>query len=110
MVSLTGSGDAPVSPLTEAESRYFLKEYSRIEPDSLPLLRFLDEIYSIMTQQIHFGPQDSLVDIGCGRGYFLDYLQRRGNTGLYGLDPSPPLIDLTLHDRNRKRAFHNNSF
>ena len=99
-----------MSPLTEAESRYFLKEYSRIEPDSLPLLRFLDEIYSIMTQQIHFGPQDSLVDIGCGRGYFLDYLQRRGHTELYGLDPCRHLIDLSLHDRIRYGSFQNHPF
>ncbi len=93
---------------SHAEAEYLSKEYARIDTDSPALVEFLDEIYAVLRRMIGFGPALSLLDIGCGRGYLIEYLQRKGHTEVFGIDPCDALIANRLSDRAVAGSFENN--
>ncbi len=94
--------------LSHAETEYLWQEYSRIDTASPSLTDFLDEIYAVMRRVISFGPAHSLIDIGCGRGYFIEYLQRKGHAHVCGIDPCDKLIANRLSDRAVVGSFEDN--
>ncbi|WP_321529898.1 class I SAM-dependent methyltransferase [uncultured Desulfuromonas sp.] len=58
--------------------------------------------YWAVSAALRLGPQDGLLEIGCGSGYFL---RKYGATtaAIAGLDHSPDMVDLAIR-RNRKRV------
>ncbi len=42
----------------------------------------------------HIHPKESLVDVGCGEGYWLEFLQLRANLNLVGVDVSPKRLEI----------------
>jgi ubiquinone/menaquinone biosynthesis C-methylase UbiE len=94
----------------DIESQYLWREYSRIELDSPPLRRFLDEIYATLSREITFGPDHSLLDVGCGRGYFVEYLRQRGHTDAYGIDPCELLLENRIAQEVIQGSFEENPY
>ncbi len=98
------------SNVSSEESAYLASEYASIEMDSTPLHKFLEEIYDTLVMQAKLSPNDSLLDMGCGRGYFLEYLRLLGFQHLAGIDPCDPLVEQRIFADVQPGSFENNSF
>jgi SAM-dependent methyltransferase len=92
------------------EQKYLRKAYATITLESPAMHSFLDEVYSILAREIAFGPDQSLVDIGCGRGYFVEYLRLRGHSNVCGIDPCGLLLEDTLSDTVVRGSFEDNPY
>lgn len=78
--------------LSAIERGYLEREYGKIGVQS-PLMRsFCDEIVGKMQLVFSFSKNMSLIDFGCGKGYFLHHLERLGMEKLRGVDPCPELV------------------
>ncbi len=99
-----------MSIVTEQESSYLKKEYGKINYDSKPLTKFLNEIYTTIGEHISFKKNMSFLDIGCGRGYFLKYLTSKGHKNIFGIDPCNALVHDKLFDKIEHGSFEGNSF
>lgn len=80
-----------LSAVSRNEGEYLAREYARIEYGAGPLQRFMDEIYATL-RACGIGAGHSVLDVGCGRGYFLRYLAEKGFTDLRGVDPCEELV------------------
>lgn len=100
--------------MTEAEpgrdNAFLTQAYGEIDPQSLAMLAFLGEIHATLVDRAGFDRESSLIDIGCGRGYFLDYLDRKGYPHLAGLEPSTGLTAMRLHHSVQAGSFEENPF
>lgn len=82
----------PESPLlTREEGEYLAREYQAIAADAQPMRRFLSEVYRTLGS-CGLTAQDSVLDVGCGRGYLLQHLAQQGHTALRGIDPCQELL------------------
>lgn len=72
------------------------------------MVSFLDAIYAVLAREISFGPDHSLVDMGCGRGYFIEYLKRRGHANAVGVDPCDFLREDAVSDAIVQGSFEEN--
>jgi ubiquinone/menaquinone biosynthesis C-methylase UbiE len=96
--------------LNDREERYLLEQYSKTTFDSPTVTLFLNEIYEIMRREIGFAPECSLIDMGCGRGYFVGYLRGRGHASAEGIDPCRLLLDNRITEGVTYGSFEDNSF
>jgi ubiquinone/menaquinone biosynthesis C-methylase UbiE len=92
------------------EKTYLYNEYIKISYDKESLINFMDEIYSVVSSVIDITKDTSFLDIGCGRGYFLNYLNTKGLRNLKGIDPCTELLDEKLFNDCISGSFENNSF
>ena len=92
------------SIVSREERAYLAKEYAQIDFQAPALNRFLSEIHDVL-QSHGVGVEDTVLDVGCGRGYLLRYLELNGFHALRGLDPCPELIDNRLSDAVGPGAF-----
>ncbi len=92
------------------ETNYFVKAYDQNSLDSQSLSYFQDEIYRIMKLHAHLSKNMSFLDLGCGKGHFLHYLQQKGHKNLMGMDPCKPLRDNRCFDNIIDGSYENNSF
>lgn len=87
------------------EENYLVKEYNRIDYNDAPLQKVMNEIYTEMSNA-GISVADSFLDVGCGRGYFLKYLEEREwNKNICGIDPSPGLINSAVSSCVRSGGF-----
>jgi len=93
-----------------SEERHFSEGYAQLLPDSPSLVRFLDSIYEVLRREINFDQSASLLDIGCGRGYFLHYLKQKGFQRLQGIDPGQYAIDEALFEPIANGRFEDHPF
>jgi ubiquinone/menaquinone biosynthesis C-methylase UbiE len=91
------------------ESDFLVAQYDRINSDTSYMRYFLDIVYRNIEKNIPFSASDSLLDIGCGRGYFLQYLNNKGFQRLHGLDPCEGLIERKLFKGIIKGGFEENN-
>lgn len=96
--------------LSKKEEAYLLKRYSRINYDDAPMYNFLSEIYKIIKFNVLFEKDAALLDIGCGRGYFLKYLQQQGHRNICGIDPCKPVLDEKIFNNIRNGSYEDNCF
>lgn len=94
--------------VSEASEKHLVEQYSAVAYGSESLQGFMREVLETMRQQAGFGPQDSLLDLGCGRGYFLRYLQEQGQERLCGLEPCAGLSSGGLADCIKAGSFEDN--
>lgn len=92
------------SMLSNDESTYFAQEYAQIDPQAPWVRRFLNEIYRTLVHH-DAQPHDSVLDVGCGRGYLLHYLMENGFESLRGIDPCSELVAARLSDAVGPGAF-----
>ena len=96
--------------LTSDQDYYYIKEYGSLKYDSPSMKKFLSEIYKKIIKNINIKKNNSLLDIGCGRGYFLRYLNEKGYHNIKGIDPCQRLIEKKLFNNISKGSFEKNSF
>lgn len=96
--------------VSDHESNYLLKEYSKIDFNKKSIQMFLEAIYNVIINNIPFTMETSLLDIGCGRGYFLEYLKDIGFRQLAGIDPCLSLLDNRIYADIKFGSFEVNSF
>lgn len=90
---------------SDIERHYLLEEYTKIDYDSPAMYEFLEEIFSTINAVVTLSPDCSFLDIGCGRGYFLQYLQKKGIKNIRGIDPCDDLIQERLFETITKGTF-----
>jgi 2-polyprenyl-3-methyl-5-hydroxy-6-metoxy-1,4-benzoquinol methylase len=100
---------APIA-VTDRESRYLAGEYARIAYGQPSMAGFLEEIDATLRRHVPFGPETSVLDIGCGRGYFLKRLQESGVQNVRGIDPCAALVESRLCDGIAAGGFEDNAF
>lgn len=95
--------------ITKATQAYLESSYAELAPDYPPLKRFQNEICD--TMEIHgICRSDSILDVGCGRGYLLKALEDRGYTNVQGIDPCPGLVQNAVSSHVREGAFFDPQF
>lgn len=99
-----------MSGISEREDEYLLRAYSDIDLDAPQLNRFHDEIYEIMTNKAGVNSESSILDIGCGRGYMVEYLRNHGIDNVQGIDPSTQLKSTAIAQGIMSGSFEKNSF
>jgi SAM-dependent methyltransferase len=92
------------------EQEYLAEAYAGIGLDERPMAAFLGELEKTLDGLGVIGADQSLLDMGCGRGYFLEHLRRRGYADLFGVDPSAGLVSAALFDGVRAGSFEGNDF
>lgn len=96
--------DAKISKLYE---KSFLSYPDQVDYITKTYINLLESIRSKL-------PKDpSILDIGCGNGFFLDALKKRGFKKLYGVEPSKKMVDsipLDLRKNVKQSLFRKNLF
>jgi 2-polyprenyl-3-methyl-5-hydroxy-6-metoxy-1,4-benzoquinol methylase len=82
--------------LSEKETFYLTREYEKVEYGAEPITSFLGEIFDLLKSYINMNKNLSLLDIGCGKGYFLRHLHSLGYKKIKGIDPCKELIENRL--------------
>lgn len=90
------------------EGEYLKDRYGRIDLETPTMTGFLEEIFACLRESIALTPAHSVVDIGCGRGYFLKFLENRGFSQLQGIDPCPELLQNRVFPGIRDGSFESN--
>lgn len=96
--------------VSDESEKHLVSQYSGIAYGSDCLQGFMREVLATMRGRVGFGPQDSLLDVGCGRGYFLRFLQEQGQRDLRGLEPCEGLASNALVDCITPGSFEQNAF
>lgn len=92
------------------ERNFFIDAYAKINLDSPSLRLFHSEISSNIELNIPLTRDISFLDFGCGKGYFLNYLNQRGYKNLQGVEPCKPLRDNKLFINITDGSYEENSF
>lgn len=96
-------------PVVSAQSeKHLVSQYSGIPYESECLQRFMHEVAATMRRVAGFSCDDSLLDIGCGRGYFLRFLKEQGQKRLCGLEPCLGLATNGLAENVKAGSFEEN--
>jgi len=61
--------------------------------------RYYDRIYSKLLPQ---NKEAKILDVGCGAGYFLHYLEQKGYTNYYGIDISPECVEFVKNNITKR--------
>ena len=94
--------------MEDKSNDYLTQAYSGIDLDQPSMRSFLEEITSTLVEHDVIAPDRSLLDIGCGRGYLLEHLRRKGYDRLYGIEPSESLIHSAIFNGIRAGSFEKN--
>jgi SAM-dependent methyltransferase len=108
-VSVSSRSKNPIR-LKKDEVDYLVREYAHINFGSSALMSFLEVVFRTIKSKISFPLESSLLDIGCGRGYFLQYLNNQGYKELLGMDPCKELIHESVFDNVQYGGFEDNEF
>ena len=92
------------------EANFFVDAYAHISLDSPSLRLFHNEVFNTMKSNISLTRDISLLDFGCGKGYFLNYLDQLGYKNLLGVEPCEPLRKNKLFNNIVNGSYEKNSF
>lgn len=95
---------------SKEEMDYLAREYTGIDLESPPLQSFLKEFHVTLEREIGLNADQAILDIGCGRGYFLEFLRNVGYSKLFGIDPCTPLVKNTVFEGVKNGSFQNHLF
>jgi len=94
----------------EQEADYLVQEYLKIDYEASSMQDFLSAIWRSIRNNIPLDKNTSVLDIGCGRGYFLKYLKENNVDKIIGIDPCTQLIDNKVFSDIYSGCFEDNSF
>ncbi len=90
------------------ENKHLVEAYKNVDYNSSSMQSFLGEVVTAIEKITLLSANTSLLDIGCGKGYFLKYLSERGLKNIRGLEPYDVLRDDNLFDNIIRGSYEEN--
>lgn len=84
--------------------QYLEQAYSCISESTPNLIRFNSEIYSALVQ-CGAMTNDTICDIGCGRGYLVKFLRDKGFQNVFGIEPCDGLRNISVVNEVKAGGF-----
>ena len=88
--------------------RRLMADYEGIRYESRPLQLFMTEILETIERNLGLEHDSSLLDIGCGKGYFLKFMRDNGYRNVSGIEPNELMRKEKVFNRITTGSFEKN--